>query len=743
MGIGGGGSYCFDVEAFAQDGFQVATFLEDCRTRSPMETIHQDLKAFQTVLENQLISIINEDYAEFLQLSSKLKGVDEAVSSVRSPLLAILNRVDQVDQVIQNLNKRIHGAIQHDAELQKARKDLELSIRISEKLLLLEQLLEISSFEGDDEELLYTGADTADDDNDDDGFDNFEAVKQAEREQSMDEGCATLERATQMLLRLDLDFLEGVDILSVQREEKRLAVVEETLLRRLETEFATEVFPDTFYNRDHAINASTLSYLLRSYVLLQKSSIPEDMIARLLVQPFAEESITRGKLDGRVRGSCEGLQQVYDDILEFVSTKFGAILELPVCQGEAKVSVDLLGNAIWTPLYDVLSTKHAVIFKSSDADRFHHNYSISMKFIEKMEEFCGSEAMRQRFRSHESVVEFKEKWNMDVYFQLRFNQLAAVVEKAFDEKKPATQETPRVGAGQLVFPSSRRTWEVMNLCWDESVFLGPLLPEFTKLCVQLLVHYAATWRKPVSEAVTQMQGQPKPNFGLVHLACLESEDDVHYAGNDFKILTDKIKTELFGVVVKRVVHLVENPQEFVEDLFDETLGALSELEKSCWAAAASAIIEECKKVLPALRTVKGQYQMTNKPPPTTASSYVSNIVRPLEEFLDRWGFHFEGDEKQDMVVSVLDPVCEQYHSIASEILKSAQELEDSLKSRKMQRNASLGGGAGDGMSDTRKMRIQLRLDLDELHQLVTRMGVSLDSSTSFQQCKSGLSTDDE
>lgn len=46
------------------------------------------------------MAIINEDYAEFLQLSSKLKGVDEAVSSVRSPILAILKRVDQVQSAM-------------------------------------------------------------------------------------------------------------------------------------------------------------------------------------------------------------------------------------------------------------------------------------------------------------------------------------------------------------------------------------------------------------------------------------------------------------------------------------------------------------------------------------------------------------------------------------------------------------------------------------------------------------------
>jgi hypothetical protein len=46
--------YCFDVDAFAADEFSVAAFLEDCRTHNPMETVHQDLKDFQTSLENQV-----------------------------------------------------------------------------------------------------------------------------------------------------------------------------------------------------------------------------------------------------------------------------------------------------------------------------------------------------------------------------------------------------------------------------------------------------------------------------------------------------------------------------------------------------------------------------------------------------------------------------------------------------------------------------------------------------------------
>ena len=94
------GRFCFDEEAFSVEPFDVAEFLEDCRARWPMGTIDEDLRQFQKALENQLVAIINEDYAEFLQLSSKLKGVDEAVSSVRAPIQAVLERVEEVQRAV-------------------------------------------------------------------------------------------------------------------------------------------------------------------------------------------------------------------------------------------------------------------------------------------------------------------------------------------------------------------------------------------------------------------------------------------------------------------------------------------------------------------------------------------------------------------------------------------------------------------------------------------------------------------
>lgn len=88
---------------------------------------------------------------------------------------------------------------------------------MSEKLLLLEELLEIvSPIESDDEHTAPAGVHVVSDDEEDDGFDNFEIVKRLNHDASAAENCAKLERATHLFLSLDLEFLQGVDVPAVQ-----------------------------------------------------------------------------------------------------------------------------------------------------------------------------------------------------------------------------------------------------------------------------------------------------------------------------------------------------------------------------------------------------------------------------------------------------------------------------------------------------------------------------------------------
>lgn len=118
------------------------------------------------------------------------------------------------------LQGKIHSQLQTADELQQQEKDLRLSIKISEKLLLLEELLEIESPADTNEAELETsggrsGPIDSDEDSDDE-FDNFERVKKSLNAASAAEGCAKLERAAQIFVQLDLEFMNGMHLGTIQ-----------------------------------------------------------------------------------------------------------------------------------------------------------------------------------------------------------------------------------------------------------------------------------------------------------------------------------------------------------------------------------------------------------------------------------------------------------------------------------------------------------------------------------------------
>lgn len=106
---------------------------------------------------------------------------------------------------------------------------------MSERLLLVEELLEIVSPLDDDEEeadaassgtaknlsrgqrLQRSESTFSDTEDDDDGFDNFDEIRElTTSDSSAAETCARLERATQNLVELELEFDEGADIPTIQ-----------------------------------------------------------------------------------------------------------------------------------------------------------------------------------------------------------------------------------------------------------------------------------------------------------------------------------------------------------------------------------------------------------------------------------------------------------------------------------------------------------------------------------------------
>ncbi|KAF0731796.1 hypothetical protein Ae201684P_006017 [Aphanomyces euteiches] len=711
--------YCFDASAFDAAEFNATLFLEECQGRNPIAQVHRDLELFMQSLENQMVAIIDKDYAEFLQLSIKLKGVNSSVLSLRTPLSQILERVQAVKESAYILVSKAENQVAELERIQRQKEELQMSISISERLHLVEGLLGLSHEEAEDK---------SENDTLDEHEGSLLASILAPTEQSI-----LLERAARIVLELQYRIAQAADIPHILAEEPRMALIERTLRERLEAEFATEIVPDNFYAREHVMNATNVDHLLRAYLLLQHPSIPEEMIARLVVQPFLDETMTRGRLDGGHRGSCEGLSSIYSSILSFVERTLGAVLRLSVCQ--SSISVDILGQSIWKPIHDTMRSKLAEVFTPANPDRFYHTYTTSMSFISSLEQFCTTKASLARFRA--TVKPFHDGWNVAIYFQLRQNELNQAITTSLG-KRPTEDILVRDVAG-FAFPVSTQTLNMAVKCWADGTYIASLLPQFARFLLHLLSTYCEYWHDPLGRALLAAKAMTKTSFEDVNHPCLTSCDDVYCLGSDLHRFIHEVNGQVMPAVTARVSVALpdEDAATFVSQLLEDHIKALEAMELQCWDAAIFLVAEECKKVLPALRSIKGQYQMTNKPLPTTASMYVPTIARPLHEFLDKWGACL-GSFATTLSTQVLLSNVDMYASLAFELLKSATELEESLRSRKTQR-AMVSSALDDTVSDTDKMRRQLWLDMQELARISSTLTVDIAAFPSFQRLHAEVS----
>jgi hypothetical protein len=76
----------FKKDAFLDKDFDPEAYVTDLRRFVPLDTLRTELKSHLTGLQNELVELINRDYTDFVNLSTKLTDVDGAVLRMRMPL---------------------------------------------------------------------------------------------------------------------------------------------------------------------------------------------------------------------------------------------------------------------------------------------------------------------------------------------------------------------------------------------------------------------------------------------------------------------------------------------------------------------------------------------------------------------------------------------------------------------------------------------------------------------------------
>uniref|UniRef100_A0AC34QDL2 Conserved oligomeric Golgi complex subunit 2 n=1 Tax=Panagrolaimus sp. JU765 TaxID=591449 RepID=A0AC34QDL2_9BILA len=68
----------FDVETFNAPNFNVERFLDRTRHSGSLDDIHRDLRIFLQDIQSRMVTLINDDYTDFVKLSTSLHALNDA-----------------------------------------------------------------------------------------------------------------------------------------------------------------------------------------------------------------------------------------------------------------------------------------------------------------------------------------------------------------------------------------------------------------------------------------------------------------------------------------------------------------------------------------------------------------------------------------------------------------------------------------------------------------------------------------
>ncbi|XP_022091249.1 conserved oligomeric Golgi complex subunit 2-like isoform X2 [Acanthaster planci] len=723
-----------------KDSFDVDAFVADCRRRVQLETLREDLHIYFKSLKNAMVELINKDYADFVNLSSNLVGLDKAIGNLSIPLGQFKEEVLTVRQAMDDAIRVVEEKMAARARLREKKAVLQRLINITKSVEKMESILKIA------------GSSTTVDG--EDGEDSIELSGQQ------------IERVASEFNQLQYYVTQSKGLPLVEKIRPRIAAITVTLQHSLEKSFQEGL---------ETGQKDILKQCLRTYATIDKMRDVEALFRKIAVRPYMDEVIHARSLQNQP----QGLKGLYVRVLDFIPKHCRLIRQVtsPMTSSSGQDVVrgyDFLVNAVWPEIASSLETRTTSIFAAGNPSTFHEKYLATMDFVERFELQCGSQASVKRLRAHPSFHSFMTKWSLPVYFQLRFQEIAGSLETAlitpFDTQAHEATSDLELNAFQTL-------WQCLHRCWQQDVYLSPLCHRFWKLTLQLLSR-CAVWIEDVytSQVASDTQESeplsktetPKPGASSALSSDSSSQSDsgkaltvtvagaatittVAAAGGsaasplvtiaqivslvvDVDHICSKLPTLFDRIILPRVVAANCKSVDILSDAFKESQQSLSRRQEAFGEHIAQDVCSQCAVHLKSANDIPRLYRRTNRELPNKPSAYVSNTLKPLQLFVDEHGVKLKEERRNQWLIGILTSICQSYLTISSELLSSVKKMEDSLKRLKALRKTDAAAApTQQGTSDDDKIRLQLALDVRYFGDQIQSIGVSSADIQPYQE----------
>lgn len=717
----------------------------------PLEELRIQLSAHADTLRARLVEVVNEDYDEFVSLSTKLVDVDGAVASLQVPLAEIRVKVEGAKATVTAQASALQDGLRRRQAAGAARALLELGQDAVHVMSKIEKLLsEISESKTPPQQL------------DSDGI-----LMGEEQHEALEARCRLLDRLCSEVSRLNFYAGRGQELVVVRQMTSRKDHAVNSLQSELDGALRMVL---------EAQNPSALGVLLHAYASLGRPEAAEKVVRYAVVAPIVSKSIAavqdvpRNANGQKIQSASDPeptLGAVLPTIGAALRQEAGPFLELAMSPFGGAHAFDFLGGAVLPEVLKGVDAAYPGAYSPGFPDAFHGNYMAATSFLEDMEKFCVSLAQIERFRASTAYTELQKKWNVAVYFSLRFQDVAGVLEEvlATTALTPCTtQKSP------FVYAATAATWDALLSAVDPGIFLPPLSDRFLRLVLQVVARFCSWVTEGASIALPDNaennlnQQQQQQSQQLEELSVKgESQEEAKPWGAestaeqllalwcDVAALQTGVQTELQAALMDVMGSFKSSSSsgfgmgEAIAAALDDCGNNLTSAGDVLMRAAASGLVERCCEALKQLRGIVATFRMTTRMAPTRPAQYASTILAPLRSFLSEDRIKsLDAVGRADLARAVVDGVALRYHKVASDTLSTVRKTESSLRRLKSRKGA---GPAGEGeasvassaVPDTDKMiELQLALDVAEFKSKAAECDVATDGLNSLRDLSAAV-----
>eukprot|EP00249_Psilotum_nudum_P019252 c27163_g1_i1 orf=404-2626(-) len=705
----------FEKEAFMAPDFNSEKYIADLRKFVALDTIRVELRSHLGVLKNELVELINRDYTDFVNLTTKLVDVDGAVLRMRMPLNELRGKLEVVRNTVQSSLAALQDGLRRRMEASESREILEHLLDTSHVLSKIEKLLvELQT-------ILEGGAATsAVDVVGMQSLNNGAPGEISESVASLEESRSRLlERIASEMNRLKFYIARAQDLPFIHNMEKRIesagAMLDASLCR---------CFQIGLECRDEAV----IYRCLRAYAAIDNIAGAQEVFRLSVVAPILQQVIP---LRDTVEGNGDKLEEGLEELQKLIEGNCKFLLDIAAADSGMH-AFDFLGNSILKELHLAIQSRNPGALSPGKPAEFLANYKASLKFLDYLEGYCKSKSAIIAFRSEPAYADFLKLWNLGVYFTLRFQEIASALENSLTMALSPVQnmQVHEVDStfGLLLKPSVALL-SSLEQCWHADVYVPSLSDKFFSLTLQLLSRYS-TW---LSAGLAARRSGNAASGG--EWALVVAPEDFLLIRYDVELLARKLQSSY----IENVLSLFEPRHTDVSlQVKRSILQGVKKLldEVPCIDdVMVEALAKKCMEVLMQLKGITATYRMTNKPLPVRHSPYVSGILQPLKVFLEgENASYLSKDLQTELVTAITERVTARFDELARELVTLAKKTESSLK--RLRRAA--GADSNDSnISDTDKICMQLYLDVQEYGRRLGTFEISaaaLPAYTSLWQC---------